>query len=328
MAPLAAAASSRRDVIVVAVLSLLGLATWGWLAARPAPFPIAGHVLPSGYAARKAAQQRKPKPSAGGSDGTPPAMISRATANPTPTARGTEAGPTWGLATDGGTSRRGTPSPTAAAGGSSTGNRTVDIGGSAGASYGSMDVGGLDTWEVPRRKKKEQHIGRLQQMFDKIAAMWPAGSRCNPLTPRPREPVDVVRSRPGVVVLECPGQVCCCARLGQHAEAAIHPVAGSHPLPVLHPFGRAQWGNKLGSYAVARMVAEALGWGLEVCESLRHDLAFRGNVLPDVRGIAYDRSLLEQLPMERHDGFYYPVADMIADTTPRVITLAGLPFRD
>jgi len=75
------------------------------------------------------------------------------------------------------------------------------------------------------------HVGRLQQMFNDVAALWPPGSRCSPLAPRPREATAVIRGRRGVVVLECPGQ----------------------------------WGNKLGAYILARIVAEELGWGLEVC---------------------------------------------------------------
>lgn len=43
--------------------------------------------------------------------------------------------------------------------------------------------------------------------------------------------------------------------------------------------------------------------------------------------LTYNTSVLCVM-QERHDGFLYPISAILANRTPRIITLAGLPFRN
>jgi len=43
--------------------------------------------------------------------------------------------------------------------------------------------------------------------------------------------------------------------------------------------------------------------------------------------LTYNTSVL-CIMQERHDGFLYPLSAILANRTPRIITLAGLPFRN
>jgi hypothetical protein len=91
---------------------------------------------------------------------------------------------------------------------------------------------------------------------------------------------------------------------------------------------RGQWGNRITEYVVARIVAEELGWGLYLCPILAGEVVGSGQIFPNLHGIPFNASKMANLPRVSFYGHRYPVQSLVADSTPRVIHLAGFPFRD
>ena len=119
-------------------------------------------------------------------------------------------------------------------------------------------------------------------------------NRCNPFAEKPRDAPEMIAARHGVVELTCVGR----------------------------------WGNRLGEYILARIIAEGLNFGLRTCPELADQLAKEGHILPNAVGLDYNQTAMAALPREVYKGHRYPVHDMLRDATPRRIALGGYPFED
>jgi hypothetical protein len=91
---------------------------------------------------------------------------------------------------------------------------------------------------------------------------------------------------------------------------------------------RGQWGNHLGQYAVARVVAEELNFGLTVCPTLLDANWKKGHIFPGLGEIPFEKENskgLEQIEFGKHS---YHVKELLQNTTPRILHMWGYPFDD
>lgn len=102
--------------------------------------------------------------------------------------------------------------------------------------------------------------------------------------------------------------------------------AARRGLVVFHCRGR--FGNYLGEYVIARLLAEHLNFGLQVCDKFLHFLFHKGNVFPNLTPLAFDPERMAGLPEVKYKTHGYPLARIFNDSTPRIIHLAGYPFLD
>ena len=63
----------------------------------------------------------------------------------------------------------------------------------------------------------------------------------------------------------------------------------------IHLDCRGQWGNHLGQYAVARIVAEELNFGLWVCPTLLDANWKKGHIFPRLGELAFDETQMKGL---------------------------------
>eukprot|EP00039_Didymoeca_costata_P006147 m.87814 g.87814 ORF g.87814 m.87814 type:complete len:418 (-) comp13129_c2_seq8:96-1349(-) len=93
---------------------------------------------------------------------------------------------------------------------------------------------------------------------------------------------------------------------------------------------RGQWGNHLGQYAVARIVAEELNFGLRVAHSMLDANWKKGHIFPDVVNLeaALTDKDLQALPTRTFGKHSYDVKAILADSTPRLLHMFGYPFED
>ena len=103
--------------------------------------------------------------------------------------------------------------------------------------------------------------------------------------------------------------------LFQPAGAPLATSAG-----LVHLDCRGQWGNNLGQYAVARVIADELGFGLKVCPSLLDKNWKGGHIFPGIvqRAAAAQASGAPALPKIEYGKHAYEVEKILADHSPRV----------
>lgn len=89
---------------------------------------------------------------------------------------------------------------------------------------------------------------------------------------------------------------------------------------------RGQWGNHLGQYAVARVIAEELNFGLQVCPRMLDDNWKKGHVFPNLLERAYNEESAKGLKKIEYGTHSYNVQTILEDPTPRVMHMWGYPF--
>eukprot|EP00911_Craspedida_sp_UC1_P002338 UC1_evm1s1758 len=93
-----------------------------------------------------------------------------------------------------------------------------------------------------------------------------------------------------------------------------------------------QWGNRLGEYAAARLLADKLGFGLRLCPVLLEQYIRWGQPLPRANGLAWrgtvNTSYAETLARIRYKSRSLPFSEMMTDNKPRIVALDGYPFGD
>eukprot|EP00040_Diaphanoeca_grandis_P026793 m.150555 g.150555 ORF g.150555 m.150555 type:complete len:466 (+) comp30732_c0_seq3:1707-3104(+) len=91
---------------------------------------------------------------------------------------------------------------------------------------------------------------------------------------------------------------------------------------------RGQWGNRLGQYIVARIVAEQMHFGLEVNKDLLDENWRKGHIFPGMIGIPYNKKGNANLPLEKLGKHTYDFESIFRDQAPRTLHMFGYPFDD
>lgn len=91
---------------------------------------------------------------------------------------------------------------------------------------------------------------------------------------------------------------------------------------------RGQWGNHLGQYAVARIVAEELNFGLWVCPTLLDENWKKGHIFPQLGELAFDAASMQGLEEVDYGKHAYHLPEMVHNSTPRKLHMWGYPFDD
>jgi hypothetical protein len=103
-----------------------------------------------------------------------------------------------------------------------------------------------------------------------------------------------------------------------------------HRVGQVHLDCRGQWGNWLGQYAIARIVADKLNFGLDVCPMLLDKNWQKGHIFPGLVELGVDMSKLDngQVPTIELGKHAYNVRKMLTNSTPRILHMWGYPFDD
>ncbi|EGD72227.1 hypothetical protein PTSG_00248 [Salpingoeca rosetta] len=144
-----------------------------------------------------------------------------------------------------------------------------------------------------------------QKVWTELIEMFAPSSHCSPLGLQPHPRTGDIESPPPPAATAEPSQT---------------------GVVLMHCHG--QFGNRLGEYTIARIVAETRRWPLVMCDVFKQELFSKGLIFPFAVDHPIDLAAFDQLPVDTQAGHNYDFDELLRDPTPRVIDLAGFPFRN
>lgn len=91
---------------------------------------------------------------------------------------------------------------------------------------------------------------------------------------------------------------------------------------------RGQWGNMLGQYVFARLVADKLNFGLTVNSKMLYENWQKGHIFLNINNIGFNATLNKPLQHIDYGKHATNFTAIVADKTPRTLHMWGYPFAD